>query len=300
MIQPKYAAVPMRDDRRRILEWSKDSLTLLCARRFPAMAKLSVHVLGLRTNASRVATLSTNPFAQCFVTQASWPAMEWKGRPDHYEFDLDLVLTPPQRQLENRLAKLSMTDCTGLPGAIARSAAVDVTVDDRGLVIRATTTPANHEAETCVESSMRSRLDKFGAGVWRLHATHEYPLSSPYDPDRFAQAIRQYGGDHATDCYPSSNAPMNVRIAVHAHVDDPQFAISVDTKDDAFASCLSAKLQKTLHDSFSQSRPHGDGTFERYFRIDRDADLTVDVPVETPAARDARSQELERTFNRGY
>jgi hypothetical protein len=307
MIQPSYSAPATADDMKRGIESSKDALTIACAKEGPPQPKITVEVFGLKSGVVRVGTKSTTPFARCFAAHASSPAGGPYNRPiPTYDFTLELTLSPVQPLFERAIAYASDRNnesCTPRPGAIARRASFDVTSDEHGLAIRVQTTPSNTEVESCLEDNLRRDLREFSAGVWKLHATRETTLKSQYDPDRVRALLEQYAGNQATDCYPTQDAPARVKISMTAHVDDPAFAIVVDSNNEPFATCLLAKLQASVLDAYKVSHKLETGKFERYFRIDRDIAVTVDIPVETPAARKERSDRFEKEFqqrNHGY
>jgi hypothetical protein len=302
MIQPHYAAPPTANETKRAIENAKDSITIECAKEAPPQTKISFEVFGLKSGTVRVGTTSTTPFARCFVAAASRPGGGARDRPINvYHFTMDLTLSPVQPLFEQQLvAATQNNDCTPRPGAIARRASFDVTSDPHGLAIRVVTTPSNTEVEHCLEVGLRKQLQAFQTGIWKLHATHDVVLASPYDG--FLQQVEQDAGTSATDCY-RADAPASVKVTASAHVDDPTFTIAVDSNNEPFATCLSAKLEASLVNVFKVSHELAAGTFERYFRIDRDLAVTVDIRIETPQQRKDRSDRMEKEFqqrNHGF
>jgi hypothetical protein len=284
MIQPEYAAPPTAERTRAGLEQMKDTITLRCAQQHAATDHVALHVLGDKDGRTIVTTRSTDPFERCFANAASGPGGEaWASRPQPYAFSITLQLSSPQKLFEQRLARLSYSQCTPRPGVIPARVVLDASPD----AVHAVTSPSNAEIDRCLEKEVRLALIDF-RGIAKLAAHVEIPLPSKLEPTYVRNAIAANAPNWATDCYPASDPPANVQLDVSAKVDDFDFTVRVDSPNAGFATCLQDMLQRRLRSLFAVSREMPNGTFERYFRIDADVHATVTVPVESPASRNAR------------
>ena len=175
MIQPSYSPPPTAASTRSLLEASNDQLALECERQHKPLARLAIHVRGMRGGAIEVTTKSGEPFARCVATLASKlerGGAAYNPSPSEYAFDMVLGFATAQRQLETALEKLQLPEC--LPGSKPRPTTIEVTSDQRVLEVRVTLVPDNAELATCLKRWFGERLARFGPGAWQLRARHGY------------------------------------------------------------------------------------------------------------------------------
>lgn len=260
------------------------------------MEDLLIIVTNDKRGATHVRTKSTDPFAQCFVREASKldrGGHAYDGGPKEFSFGIDLDLRTPQQQLEKMLASWKLS-CSPRPGAISREATIDVTGTREGLAIKTSSTPSNPLVDACVMEAGKREFAMFGGGAWKLHATSRIKLSPRVQlaPDE----LKFYATDEATNCVPNPARKQRSTVTVKAKTEDKQFSINATGSPD-LATCLIAALNKRLEQNFRSSYMDGETRVEM-FRIDADVNTSVTIELESQESRQRRHDEMRRDVER--
>lgn len=292
MIQPAYGIEdepPTPASAEQSIRKSRDAITLKCAQRHEPMSKIPVHVASDDGGRMTLTTLRAEPFAQCFVREAS--RIESGSRmffetPKSFQFDMEVAILPPQQLLKQRL--LAFADehpysCAPRPGPLVHEVTIAITSSPNELVAHVTTTPQNDETARCIEYRASGFFTEFNGNVLSLRAEHRFkllPLVRDID-----DLVRDWGRSSATDCEPTPPKGATARITVTARPDDTRFTIVVSGSE-SFAACVSKKLQAQLISQFSVERALPGGKSEVYFRIDNRVRSSVTIQLESKARRD--------------
>lgn len=288
MIQPGYTPRPTPASVREKILFAKDHIALRCARKHPLMKSLLVVAEVDSRGALRVSTKSKEPFARCFVGNASSVDRgggAYMGSPREFSIGIDLSFTPPQKQLENGLAKL-FPSCTPRPGALAREATIEITSTREAMTVRAKSKPTNALVEDCLVKEVKGKLAEFGPGEWKLYTKQRLALAPRVQLS--PESLRSYATTHATECMPSPEKGARSTVTVTANPDDPAFTI-VATGSPELATCMSEALNKSLMAAFRSSYNNGE-KWIGYFRIDARVKTSVTIELES---REARTKRLE-------
>lgn len=292
MIQPSYSAAPTLDSTRREINDAAEGYTIACAAANPPDPTVVLHVVATQHARTTVAARSTTPFARCFATQAGtarYGGGAYRGSPEAYDTDITINIPSLQKVFEGYVAQQEPQECSPRPGPIVRRVVMDVTGDS----VKVKTIPANDEVETCVADHVWKLVHRF-TGIPDLHGHREFALHSPFEAAQLRPQLLQSVANGATECY-GKTGPTRVKVSVRARVDAAAPTIATDAEDPVFGKCVSDKVAATIRE-ITVARDVGGGTWERYFRIDRDVDLTVDVGVETPAHRKARGDAMRKQY----
>lgn len=306
-IQPGYSPVPTAESTRSALFGSADGITLKCAAKHRPTRSVHVRVTGLDDASVDVSTPSMDPFAACFAELAS--KLERGGGAysetiHTYSFETRIPIRSPQRILDERAAQVRLgshdTSCTPRPGPRVDAVRFAIDVGDDGARATVTTTPANEEVTKCLDAYLEHAFSMFGPGQWRLHVEGRRTIEPRLNAELFRRWVGHEAKYRAPDCA-DAKAPFTLRVKASARRGG-DLAFVIEGGDEALAECLVARLDEALRRNLSVSRAKADGTYERYFAIDADAEVSVDVEVETRAARDARNkatrERMEREMNR--
>lgn len=293
MIQPSYSSLPTRESVREMIVEAKDAIALRCARKHAPMDDLLVIAINDDDGATRVRTKSTEPFALCFVNEASQLARggeAWDGAPEEFQVGIDLSLPSPQEQLERRIATWK-SYCNPRPGALAREATVQVWSTKDVLAFDIATSPANPLVENCMKEAASRTFRDFAPGPWNLYAKKTIALEPHVRFD--ARAFESHVGRAATECNPSPAPRAKSTITMTAKPNDPRFTIMA-TGSPAFSTCMSDRLNARFLDAF-RIRYVFDGRQFELFRIDTDVNMSVTIEIEPAASRMRREKrEQER------
>ncbi len=291
MIQPSYHGVPTPDSVRRMIIDAKDAIALRCGQEHAPMSSLLVIVENTERGATNVGTKSTEPFAKCFVREASKldrGGHAYDGGPEEFTFGIDLKLPSPQAQLERRIATWTPS-CTPRPGAISREATIDVASTTKALAIEVTTSPRNALVERCLKEQATSQFRDFAAGAWKLHAVKKIAL--PPHVRLVPENVKFYAREVATACNPTPAPRARSTISITAKPDDPAFTITATGSPD-FSICVSDALNAKLREQYRVAYMDGEKRLE-LFRIDAPVKVSVTIDLESQASRTQRL-ELER------
>jgi hypothetical protein len=291
MIQPSYSAPPTLDSTRRKIKDATESYTLTCAVANTPDPTVVLHVVGTQHGGTTVTAKSTTPFASCFATQAQtghYGGGAYRGSPEAYDTDITINIPSVQKIFEGYVAQQEPQDCSPRPGPIVRHVVIDATGDS----VKVKTVPANDEVETCVTDHVWNLVHRF-TSISDLHGHHEFAFHSPFEATQLRPQLVQSVADGATDCY-GKTGPTRLTVSVRAHVDDAHPVISTNAEDSVFGKCVSDKVAARIREITVARQV--DDQWERYFRIDRDIDLAVDVAVETPEHRKARGEAMRKKY----
>ncbi len=294
MIQPGYSSPPTEDSVRTMIVDAKDELSLMCAQKHAAMKNLLVIAQTDGNGGINVSTHSTDPFAKCFVAAASRMdrgGHAFDGPIRIFSIGVDLSFTPPQKLLETKIAGWSPS-CSPHTGPLSREADVQVTSTREGLVVRATSIPANPLVDACLAENAKYYFANFEAGVWTLHATKRIKMNPHVYVD--VELLKHYASEDATTCLPKPARGQKTTVRVTAKPDDPQFTVRASGSA-TFATCMRDALTKRFAQMF---RAHyvDRGKPVEFFRIDTEVDVSATIAIESAADRTKRLEEAKRRF----
>jgi hypothetical protein len=292
MIQPSYSAPPTLDSTRRQIKDATERYTITCAARATPDPTVVLHIVATHDDRTTVTAKTTTPFARCFASEAAtahYGGGAYRGSPEAYDTDITITIPSVQKLFEGYVAQQEPQECSPRPGPIVRRVIMDLTGDS----VKVKTVPANDEVETCIADHAWDLVHRF-TGISDLHGHREFAFHSPFEAGQLRPRLVKSVADAATDCY-GKTGPARVKASVRAHVDDAHPTITTDAEDPVFGRCVSDKVAATIR-GITVARHVGDDKWERYFRIDRDIDLTVDVGVETPAHRKARGEAMRKKY----
>jgi hypothetical protein len=286
MIQPTYGEMPIDASRASyFVEHSKDSGTVKCARKYPPLAKVSLHLRG-KDDRFTATTESKDPFARCLVEYFAKidDHRDGRGRQvpiEQFDRDVTLELTPIATLFEKAIDYADVAHhCAPRPGPIAREAVIEIASGKEALTIKVTTTPSNAEIEECVVKDLMKRYaDQFGPGVWSLHSTRTRPVPIKFSDEQLRKSLEYAGPQYMKDCAPAGLG-RKLTITASAKIGDVDLAIALDGGDAPFKICVRDKLSKYLKTAYGGYRIKPDDTAEPYFRVDATVRVTVTVEAE--------------------
>ena len=270
MIQPSYDSPMVEGYVRNWLEAHKDQFLLQCAARGTPLSRVELHVVG-SARGVEVAPKTKGVFARCVANHAASIKNDSLHRGARsFTFDIDLVFTDPQVLLQRMLDVVDVQQCTPRPGALSKTAAVAVATRITGMTMNVETTPANAEVAACIEQQVHRHVGQL-APLLNIAATRHVQLQ-PQVAFGMQASIVDYGRPAAQHCYGKAKPPRTININVWARRDDPDFAITFDYNDAAFAACVRKLMGPFLRTRYSVDH-------SRYFRIDADVDVSMPVQV---------------------
>jgi hypothetical protein len=282
MIQPRYG--PRHIDERRmrsLLEDRKDSLVLQCAREGAPLETIELHLVGDDKGPKSAKATQRGAFAECIERSLG---TRMRGDPRHgliatpFDFTVTLTLDSPQKQLETQLGYFG-TRCMPKPGPIPKTATIDFSTTATVQSLSVVTSPANTEVAMCIASEQLQALQPFN-GIAGLSARKTVTVPPRFDAKKFEHEVQMNAYGIARNCQPKEAIPRKVTVTVTGKTDDVDLVIKVDTKHEAFASCIKKHLREHLHVMFSGHIERADHTYEKYFRID--ADVSASHSFELP------------------
>ncbi len=305
MIQPGYQPPPDASSMRGMIESSIERRTLECAARHVPVRRLRLRVRGDRDGRAHVRSISRNGFVRCFVDGLDGiepgGAGAFDRSPSPYRFRMAIPVEPPQAILERRFEAIDVqgeaTSCIPRPGALPQTAAFELRVGTEGIGVDVRTTPSNPEVDRCLAEYVQHRLAGFVGGRWSLALQEVRELGARVGEPSLGRALDGIAPSVATQCY-EADGPARASVTVRAVRDAPAFEVEVEGGGPTFAECVSRGIGERLEGQFTVSRALSDGSHERFFRIDGDAEASHAFEVETPQARDERIERMHREMDR--
>ncbi len=285
MIQPAYGPRRVNEDvMRSHLDRSRDDLVLQCAREGEPLATIELRLVGDKQGPKSATATQRGAFAKCVER---WLSQPMRGDPRHgliatpFDFTVTLTLDSPQTLLEARLGHLSR-HCVPKPGPIPKTATIDVSTTATVQSLSVVTSPANAEVATCIATEQLQVLQPFnGIAGLSVHTTVTVPAR--FDAKAFAHEVEMNAYGIARNCQPKQGSPRKVTVTVTGKTDDPDLAVKVDAKHEAFTSCITKHLREHLHVVFGGYVERADHTYEKYFRIDADVSASHSFELPPPA-----------------
>lgn len=302
MIQPGYSPVPTAETTKAVLHASVDGLTLRCGRKHRVPKSIPFSVRGTKSGAITVTTRNRDPFSMCavkLVHRIERGGGAYDAPIRTYRFETRVKLRPPQAILEERVKIQQLhpqsTRCTPRPGPLVEKVWFSIEVGADGPTVDVKTQPNNPEVTMCMTQYLERSMRDFLPGTWRLKASAERDIQPQLSSEWLGNLLNSYAPNRATDCSEPAG-PKRAKVTARAVVDAPAFDVRVDGGSKAFRKCVAEKVAGDLRSSVTLPRQLVDGTYERYFRIDADAFATVDIAVESKAAREKRNEEERKRF----